>query len=340
MSTINDDYYNSRRKALPIFIKIVKLNDNELYSLGEYMTYEQRVLLDYEIDCIKKGIPFYKSVAMVNHEEKYIDKLIKYDELDFIINHIAEIFRGKHSLNEKVLDYLKSYEDLIFGDTKEHIEMVITKCLSSYYIRKDDEELKKLHKLLVSVAEEENTSLFSIRKFQYGAYSTVYRINDKVIKIGYRECESIPNCSEILLPDFKGKIGSDYIEITDYAPTLDDADLEELYTIYQNLRNQGLIWLDPRSDNVARLSEKTANIQNQKRKGIHTLDIDFNPAYHMKELQAGDLVIIDLDHIVFQEDQDTINAIKRDLDESLLDRIESFEKRYQEEKQPKKLYKS
>ena len=60
----------------------------------------------------------------------------------------------------------------------------------------------------------------------------------------------------------------------------------------------------------------------------------------MKELQAGDLVIIDLDHIVFQEDQDTINAIKRDLDETLIARVELFEKRYQEEKQPKKLYKS
>lgn len=340
MSTITDDYYNSTRKALPIFIKNVKLNDNELYSLGKDMTYEQRVLLDYEIDCIKKGQPFSKVTAMYDHEDVFIDKLIKHDELDYIINHIAEIFRGKHFVNEKILEYLKSYEDLILGDTKEHIEIVITKCLSSYYIRKDDEELKRLHKLLVSVAEEENTSLFAIKKFQYGAYSTVYRINDKVIKIGYRECESIPNCSEILLPDFKGKIGSDYIEITDYTPTLGDADMEELYTIYQNLRNQGLIWLDPRSDNVARLDEKTAIIQNQKRKGIHTLDIDFNPAYHMKELQAGDLVIIDLDHIVFQEDQDTINAIKRDLDETLIARVELFEKRYQEEKQPKKLYKS
>ena len=44
------------------------------------------------------------------------------------------------------------------------------------------------------------------------------------------------------------------------------------------------------------------------------------------------------DAINIQEDQDTINAIKRDLDETLIARVELFEKRYQEEKQSKKLF--
>ena len=96
MSTITDDYYNSTRQALPFFIRIVKLNDNELYSLGKDMPYKQRVLLDCEIDCIKKNQPFSTTTAMYDHEEEFIDKLINHDELDYIINHISEIFRGKN----------------------------------------------------------------------------------------------------------------------------------------------------------------------------------------------------------------------------------------------------
>ena len=63
-------------------------------------------------------------------------------------------------------------------------------------------------------------------------------------------------------------------------------------------------------------------------------------------MEEGDLVIIDLDHIVFEDDQDSINRIKRDLNEIIVDRIALFEKRYQDEKEEqskkeqKRLYKS
>lgn len=346
MSTITDDYYNSTRQALPFFIRIVKLNDNELYSLGKDMPYKQRVLLDCEIDCIKKNQPFSTTTAMYDHEEEFIDKLINHDELDYIINHISEIFRGKNFVNEKILEYLKSWEEFILGDIKHHIEIIITKCLSSYYINQNDEELNKLHQLLVSVAEEEHTSLFSLKKINYGAFSTIYRINNKVIKIGYRAIETIPNCSRLLLPEFKGKIGSDYIEITDYVETNENDNMEDAYLIYKELRDQGLIWLDPRSDNLAILDKKACESQNKKRNEILSLDIGYNPNFHKRELEEGDLVIIDLDHIVFEDDQDSINRIKRDLNEIIVDRIALFEKRYQDEKEEqskkeqKRLYKS
>ena len=127
---------------------------------------------------------------------------------------------------------------------------------------------------------------------------------------------------EILVKTKDDKFTTLTIEVTEFVNTHGITE-EDTYSIYKELRDEGLIWTDPRTDNMGRLNKKNK---------IHFEDIDTvsdemqNYYFNKKEiLDEGNLVILDNDYI-YPENYSDIKY-GNEYYYSL------FEKRYQEEKQ-------
>ena len=116
------------------------------------------------------------------------------------------------------------------------------------------------------------------------------------------------------------------MEITDYLEPAKDVSFEEIYSVYKELRDQGIIWLAPNEENLARVDKKT--LENNKRKKKEGIGLLKNYNYLDKDLEVGDLLIIDLDHMVYENDVEKIRDIEFDLDGALLERRHYFEERY------------
>ncbi|MBQ8298750.1 MAG: hypothetical protein IJX99_02605 [Clostridia bacterium] len=97
-----------------------------------------------------------------------------------------------------------------------------------------------------------------------GTYSTVYKIGNKVIKIGLAKMntEIIEN-SKVVKSYFKDNIALNVngfkivlgIEIQEFVKVVDNVEENKLYDIYKELRNENLIWTDVKSSNVGYINE-------------------------------------------------------------------------------------
>ena len=300
---------------------------NYAYKLGRIFDYKKRVAFDHKIKCEKIESRFSPMFSLYEHEKEFLYKLIKNDELYYILDNINDIIRNSHCLSNNLLTYLNDNRARINDRDYNNIEIAITKSVSEFYPLVKEEDMKRLRDLLVSVADGENKSLLDIKVFNYGGFSKVYRIGNKIVKIGYkRMCENIVDQRRLLLPYFKDYVGKDFVEITDYLEPAKDISFEEIYSVYKELRDQGIIWLAPNEENLARVDKKT--LENNKRKKKEGIGLLKNYNYLDKDLEVGDLLIIDLDHMVYENDVEKIRDIEFDLDGALLERRHYFEERY------------
>ncbi len=284
----------------------------------------------------KRKKDFHQTFSIYNCGDIVLNELIKHDELKYIIENISKIMKPSSNLNHELLTYLKQKINCISEDDLLKIEYAISNTMCNC-ITNRDEVVEEVRKLLVEIARSENVSVLDIRKIDYGAYSQIYRLGEKVIKIGLsRAVENIIDNRLLLIPDYKGFIGSEYIEVTDYIEIDNEGvTFNDLYMMYEELRDQGIVWLDPSRENVTRVNENTLN--KLKNKDRSKLGFYPNPNYNNKELVAGDLIIIDLDYMVSIDDIDTIKHIKYNLNEMLVAILDSFEKKYDETHQNKYL---
>ena len=328
--------FNTLLEKVPEYLK--QYNEDDLYKYGQLLPYTQRVSLDYRVHCLKNNISFQDIYSMMMHETTFIKKLIKNDELRYIIDNIDEFLRGNYSLaknRDHLLKYLKFNADRLSKDEYNKLELLTAKCISDNFNTISDENISKIRDLLKEVANKERRSILDIRREEHdSSYSKTFTLGNSIIKVGHRRlCNEIPNNSRILIPTFKGNIGNDIIEITDRLFVKNNLDIQDIYKVYKDLREQGLIWLDPTVENLGILSVKTANNQNERKNVSHeNIGIINNPNYRETYYEPGNLVIIDLDHIVFEDDEETKDKIKEELSESILERVELFEKQYKEEK--------
>ena len=311
-------------------------SEEELYIMSKDLAYNERVRFYDYIRCIKEKKDFHQTFSIYNCGDIVLNELIKHDELKYIIENISKIMKPSSNLNHELLTYLKQKINCISEDDLLKIEYAISNTMCNC-ITNRDEVVEEVRKLLVEIARSENVSVLDIRKIDYGAYSQIYRLGEKVIKIGLsRAVENIIDNRLLLIPDYKGFIGSEYIEVTDYIEIDNEGvTFNDLYMMYEELRDQGIVWLDPSRENVTRVNENTLN--KLKNKDRSKLGFYPNPNYNNKELVAGDLIIIDLDYMVSIDDIDTIKHIKYNLNEMLVAILDSFEKKYDETHQNKYL---
>ena len=197
----------------------------------------------------------------------------------------------------------------------------------------EEDDINKVKNIIDSISKKEKLSILDIDKIGDGSYSNIYKIGNKVIKIGYkRNIDKIVDNNRILLPDEFISIKDNIIEITDYIDDKSDFTKDEIYEVYKDLREQGIIWMDPSKDNLKRIDNINIEIQKEKSKNRNKYPFIKNKRIINRPLKSNDLVIIDLDHLVEENNKGRIYEISEYLREDILSDREKYEKRYLLEK--------
>ena len=308
-------------------------SEKEIYDLGKQLSFRERTSFDYKIKSIRDNFEFYEPYSEYYNLKHMINALIENDELDYIIKNFNEISSYNFKSKEPILEYLNKNLSRI---NKEELENIKSSLIYQMLERKyelDDKDIDKVKKLFEDSANKENLTIFNIKKIDSGSYSSIYRLGSKVIKIGYkRAIERIVDNNRILLPDILIKVKSNIIEITDYIEGKSDFSKDEVYSIYKELRDQGIVWLDPTKANLKRLDESTLKKQEIKSLNRESYPFKKNRKFVNRSLKTNDLIIIDLDHLVEEDDRPNICRANDYLREDILTDRENYEKRYLLEK--------
>ena len=195
-----------------------------------------------------------------------------------------------------------------------------------------------LDRVLREVLDESNKSYTDIEYLDEGSYAVAYRIGNRVLKLGdefskYR----LPNHRRLLQPiaranyTLKDKRVMAFFEVTSYVDTHfeeEEKDEKRLYEIYKELRDDGIIWLDAKWNNVGKLLGENKTIWRGKEVKIAPNSVGFYKDYEGDPLKKGDIVVIDLDYL-FREDDPIVPVVKESYSS---DYSKIFDERYTKEK--------
>lgn len=157
-------------------------------------------------------------------------------------------------------------------------------------------------RLFDEVCKNENVPVNYIGALYYGTTATVFKVGNKVIKLGgYRYTSIIPNNPYIIKPLLRRHMspdGSDiglFIEVTERVEEV-YATEEEMYRLYANLRDMGIEWADVKPQNVGRLlKDNVIHWNGTLNPSPETTMLDGELTG--EPLKTGDLVILDSDLI-------------------------------------------
>ena len=172
---------------------------------------------------------------------------------------------------------------------------------------------EKLTSLLKVFDPKSASSLNSIR-------SSFNKIFDTIIKVGTpRKTFDMPNDKRILQPhlrrDLQKELGiAAVIEVADRVDTDFKITEEEMYEVYRDMRERGVVCGDFKYGNIGKLLRDNPP-RNNERHGLH--------GNVTKTLKAGEYVVIDTDF--FYKENDPKTELSSDLSIQ-------FEKRYRREK--------
>lgn len=286
------------------------------------------------LGCISIDLPFMLE-KLCRHNDMYsflihnTPMLLKTLKVNFF--KIPEKFQRKQFINQHFLELTQELSadcffsmasqegfieeenrDLLNSYLEEHKEEYISFLLGTQlgYIY-TPEELSDLMSLLTMLVDEilqtENLRYIDIKKLSSGSFSDLIEIGSKVLKLGdERLCYHIPNDPHILkslirvnLKDVSPISGT--LEVVEKVDTNFIPSTFELYSLYDSLRSQGIIWIDISIDNVGiLLKDNTYH---------YAKVLSFDPATRgligedsSTILPEGELVVLDSDHLFFAED--------------------------------------
>lgn len=241
--------------------------------------------------------------------------------------------------SNKINEIINSNQDRICKD-------ILIRCLS----KKDNQAiitLKDLNDysltlqiLFREVLQSEGKQFCDVEMIGEGGCSQTFKVGSKVIKVGApRKTYNIPNHRRILQPLARVNLTNQYqefigtIEVTDEVDTsieaLSKITKEDLYRIYKELRDEGIIWTDPKRNNLGILKRKNVPTMSGKTFQVSPISTGFiNELKGIKPLNKGDIVIVDTDYLYLQGQKD-INYNNNPY-------ISYFETKYQEEKSKNK----
>ena len=273
-----------------------------------------------------------------------LEKIAKaYPEL--IIDNAIDIFEDDWAAFFEILPFLK--DKSIESDNK--LEMIIganleeiSKSLLIEPSEMDDnidydwdyrieiaERYKKTISILINeLLKDGNCSYLDIERKSSGAFTHVYKIGNKVLKIGTPKLlHKIPNHRRIIQPLLRRELpssgeGTIYVEVEEAVePVHDPRYFKQLYEIYKELRDDGLIWGDPKLANIGILQKENKQVLHNEHLPVDYKTLGFMNNPIGKPLKKGQLVIIDMDYI-FEEGDPNIYRCKLS---------ETYEERYQQE---------
>lgn len=277
------------------------LSNNININYSKFLPYNDTItFIQNNIDIIYThggNIIDIKRLMELKREDKFVSKINAYiDNNPYImVNSIIDILKTK-ILNNKKINFNK-YRSFIFL-------------------------------LLDEISKNESTSISSTEFIGTGGYSAVFAIKTKVIKIGIeRKTPHFPNNPYILKPLLRKTITIDnipiFFEVIEKVDTnINDITKEEIYKLYKNIREIGLIWTDVKIDNVGRLI-KDNKIYWYENITPSDETLEFTKTIGNHQLKKGELIVLDGDYI-YNENDHNINSKMSNLQTE-------FEKTYQKE---------
>ncbi|MFI3260252.1 MAG: hypothetical protein R3Y13_00840 [bacterium] len=318
-----------------------ELND---FFIFMYEYKELRKFFYVKHDLICKKIIEEESYFSYNLFLRYIGKMkFKKEEiLELTSNYMGYFYKNleifilnDNSLNFgfKDLNDIRKYMTEYYESNKEQVvRNFILPTLKKHDDNFKKEDLDEINvyfftKLLEEILKDEMLEFSDIKMLNTGAYCTVYQIGEKILKVGKLKEKFIsPNSEFILQPFFrfelKNSIGEKIgiVELEEYVDTKEIRSAE-VYELYSNLRDQGIIWNDAKSFNVGRLIKPNYSYYKGKMTKIDQRNNGLEEN-NKTELSRGKCVVLDIDYL-YKEDE--FNGKFMSLSEEL-------ENKYQEER--------
>ncbi len=248
----------------------------------------------------------------------YEDNNLNFDEeeLNKLKNYILEYYNCN---NKEIVKNIVS-NHLLLNESKEKLEK------NREFSRKFDETYNNFFVYLINdLLKEQNTDILNFKKINSGAYSVVYQINEKILKIGIpRYTHNIPNHKLIIQPFIRYNLEFIYVEVMELVKTSDNLTKEDVYLIYKELRETGIVWASPMVKNIGILQKSNCSYINNKKIEINQIANGFD-LNAKKILSSGDLVILDTDHLFYENEFNFIDA-------KLIPDLEYYETKYQFDK--------
>ena len=209
---------------------------------------------------------------------------------------------------KKILELSNKDASLVNGYIDDNREKTLKSFLANIHGINDDAGYEFVKIIVEEVCKNENVALEDVELLGIGSGSCVYGVGNKVIKIyTNRFTYNISDNPYIIKPLIRKSIKDNdlnfFIEVTEKVDTKTDISNDEIYSLYKNIRNCGLIWTDPKKSNVGRLQRDNDiywddNIYyNTKSLGL------LDNSYNYKGLKKGDVVLTDAD-LIFREEID------------------------------------
>ena len=260
LSYIVENVSSNKFARLMNFISMEEeVSNSMLQNISAFLDrFKKRDISDKDVEI------FFEAFKCLPNSDKYLKS-----NLGKIIDSVSGgvLFELSPELKKLSIRFAKKIDDKINQNQDEVCKHILIKSLrkgtqSANISLKDINDYSlTLQILLRELLNSENKRFSDMRKVGAGVYSNVYQIGTKIIKIGApRQTHKIPNHRRILQPIARKEltngmgepIGS--IEVTDEVDTsketLSKITEEDLYKIYKELRADGIIWGDPKIDNL------------------------------------------------------------------------------------------
>lgn len=266
--------------------------------------------------------------------DEFINDLVVNNEMEYICSNMEQIINCSDIellVKTDLLGKLKQLDPKMFKEVHSAIVCKMTGIKLKFM---DSTILYGLTSIIDEISKNENTDISELEYIETGTITNVYKLGNKVIKfVKNRLTDKIPYHRRILQPLIRRKVLSGfsnlYIEISEYIQPDNSITDDDAYLIYKELRDDGIIWLDAKRENLGRLEkDNIAHFSEPLYVKNETVGYIPETLKQDKPLKKGEIVIIDTDFL-FRE---------KDFDLTLLDsRINTdfyqlCEQRYQKEK--------
>lgn len=276
----NEIIEKSTGSALIFLIRELKGSEKLNYQIKENACNIIQRISDYDIPML---VPELETVMSAKEVSAYTKELISCCRTSCIVK-LIEQMNKKEETKKELQDY------------KEQLEPIIIECCTGYSKEQlEQEEIYDFIKIIFKeIQENEDTDLLDIKEIGNGQFSKGYQIGEKVIKFGdFRATEQIPYHRRILQPILRRPVYSKtrdkqlfYIEISETVENSKQISITEddVYQVYKELRNDGIIWTDAKSKNLGRL--KKPNLVHMK--NFNEVD-DNSLRYHTRRKQKRNI---------------------------------------------------
>ena len=345
VNVVKDHFLYILHKTNPemrTYLLIDIMLDNRLKDLTQKYFSEILRTLNKDRDN-KKEVDRFLYEFMTNFEDsnefmiENIEKLIYSLDPYLLFDNISRVKNLSEETNARLeLELEKKKFEICKEMIKENIKGAFQKEI--YVDERDFEDYSKTLAIMIDeLLESENKKWIDIRKIGRGGFSSVYKIGDKVLKVGgTRTTYKMPNHRRILQPLIRTNLTTKRtnevfgcIEIADEVTTKinprKNNNEEKFYEMYREIRDSGIRWTDVQWGNVGILKKHNTPTLGGEPFKVNPDSVGFDKEVD-DVLGEGELVVLDSDFFYK-------NGVA--LDEMYLGSVEQhdkFESRYRKER--------